>query len=167
MADIYLPVMKRTPVGWGMTDLMPRVLRNQQVVLHQKAEADMLSQLFDGRKAKPRQEVVLVAPDGITPIMVCGLGVTEVAELEDVVHRTFEESEQRIRQSGSDVDHEEMRDRAGMPTGKDRDTARREWFWAIATEAKRNIRSIPDKKKRRPDYRGGSQVSLAANPVKE
>jgi len=71
--------------------------------------------VFGGRAAKPQQEVVVVGPDGRTPILVAGLGVTEVAEIEDVIHEAVERAEKRMKDYGQQLPIQEYRERRGMP----------------------------------------------------
>lgn len=86
-----------------------------------RAEAKDLAYRLGGRAVKPTRELVLVGPDGRTPIVVPGLGVTEAAELEEVAIAAYEKREKLMRQGKPLVDFDELRDREGLPPAKEFD----------------------------------------------
>lgn len=127
--ELLVPIARRAPIAFGPPGGLPRHLSRlgaHTVVLRGKWEADVLSQIFGGRSATPQQEIVIVGPDGRTPIMVAGLGVTEVSELEETIHEAVERGEERMQSYGTMQPFDEYRERRGMPSREKVDEMTRE-----------------------------------------
>jgi hypothetical protein len=115
--DLFVPVARRVPIVYGSPDgVLSKNYQARAAVLRAKREAQDLSQIFRGRADKPQQEIVVVGPDGKTPILVAGLGVTEVAELEDTIQEAMERAEDRIKKEGQVVPTRRFREDRGLPS---------------------------------------------------
>ena len=74
----------------------------------------------------PRHEVVIVGPDGRTPILVAGLGVAEVSEIEEEVHRAYEKGEAMMKEHGTVMPFDKFRERRGLARREDVDAMTRD-----------------------------------------
>jgi len=84
-------------------------------------DARDLAYRLGGRAVKPRREIVLVGPDGQSPIVIPGAGVTEAAELEEIALETYERDAARLRAGQPLVDFDRLREEAGLPARKEFD----------------------------------------------
>ena len=144
MVDILIPIARRMPISYGNRQkILSPSFRGNAVILRSKEEINLLSQIFGGRSARPRQEVIVVGPDGRTPILVAGLGVTEVSELEDVIYEGIERGEARIKKQGTQIPFAQIRERRGMPQANEFDTKFREALHDRIERHRRNPVSAP------------------------
>jgi hypothetical protein len=56
---------------------------------------------------------MLIGPDGSTPILLIGDGVTEVAELQDMAMEAIGNQEERVQEYGRGLDFEALREKHG------------------------------------------------------
>ena len=169
MTDLLVPVAQNFhgPQGYGFTrQLLPPHLQGRVVVMEKPAQFSDISQIFGGRGVKPRQEVVVVGPDGRTPIMLCGLGLTEAAELEEEAHEAYERGQQRLKEQGSVIPFAEYRERRGLPPRERFDELYRQALADKVAEQKRNWRSNPAPDANKRYVRGSSMVAMPSNPLK-
>lgn len=157
MVDLLIPIGRRMPVAYGNPQGV--VNSTRAVVLRNKSDIANLGEIFGGRNAKPRQEIIVVGPDGRTPIMVVGLGVTEVAELEDVINEGVDRAKEKIKKYGTQMPFEEYRERHGLPRSEDFGTLFAEAVERRINEHKRNPRTNPARKPFDQFAKGKSQVT--------
>ena len=178
MVDILVPTHRNfiTRQGYGVAaPLLSPELQGRVVVMGRPQQYSDMSQVFGGRAAKPRQEVVVTGPDGRTPIMICGLGVTEVAEMEDAAHEAYERGQKRLKEQGSVVPFAEYRERRGLPDRTKFDELYRQALADKVADQKRNWRSNPAPDPMKRYTKGTAQVAMPLavpravphNPLKE
>ena len=157
---IWLPIAKQ------MTVPMQRLGRRVGTAMALKRQLGDLSQVYGGRAAKPKREVMLVGPDGQTPILIAGLGEAEVAEIEEIALAAAEKAEARMKQQGSPIDFERIRAEKGLPSADEFDARLREAAEDRVQRERRNPTSFtPGLAPRTP--RGQSFQAIPTNPVKE
>ena len=74
-----------------------------------------LGQAYGGRAGKPIGEVVLIGADGMTPLIIAGMGECEVAEMEEIALAALEKQEKNIRDNGSPINFVKYREDNGLP----------------------------------------------------
>lgn len=141
--DLLIPIARRGPMGYGSTSLLPKSYAGRVVALNAKSQTADLAAVFGGRAATPRQNIMLVGPDGRTPILVAGLGVTEVAELEELAQEAFERAEDKMKKNGTVIPFDEHRERLGMAESKDFDPLFRQALTDRIKKHKQNPISDP------------------------
>ena len=142
--------------------LPPRVAQHLYTV-NDAHDANDLAYRIGGRSKKPTREVFLVGPDGHTPIVLPGFGVTEAAELQETAQEVYELHEKRIRETGSAVDFNRLRANAGLPSSEDAPEMIREAFWNRIQQHKRNPVSDPPRQPLQTrSYVPGVDLSIGA-----
>ena len=132
---IWIPIEKYMPLV-----LSHRGQLTQMLVENRKAAGD-LAQVFGGRAAKPNGVLQIPSADGTTPIMIAGLGECEVAEMEEIAIKAYEDSVDQVKKTGATIDFDAERERAGMPPAETFDTRVREYMQDRADAGRRNFRS--------------------------
>lgn len=79
-----------------------------------RREAAGLSEMFGSRSYKPTAPILLIGPDGRTPILLIGDGVTEVSELEDLAQAAIDQQEDQIAAGGRGMDFDKLREKHGQ-----------------------------------------------------
>ena len=143
MADLLIPIARRGPMGYGSTSLLPKKYAGKVVALTAKSQTADLAEVFGGRAATPAQNIVIVGPDGRTPILIAGLGVTEVAELEELAQEAFEKAETKLKKTGTVIPFAEHRERLGKPEAKEFDGLLRQALLDRIKKHKQNPISDP------------------------
>ena len=163
--ELYLPVAFKPPI-W-ITNLAA-YSRASQLAASAKALGD-LSQIAGGRSGKPRDPVVIVGPDGQTPIMIAGMGFTEAAEIEEIGLAAIEKAEQNIKESGDAFKLDQWREDNGLCPRDEFDAHYKQALRDRAESHRRNPISDPEKPmySRRVGVRGQSMVALPTNPLAE
>jgi len=62
---------------------------------------------------KPTAPILLIGPDGRTPILIIGDGVTEAAELQDMAMAAIGKQEDEIAAHGRGMDYDKLREKHG------------------------------------------------------
>ena len=132
---LWVPIARQLPLHLVKLGQMSTMM-----IENKKFVADM-AEVFGGRAAKPAGVMTIPSIDNTTPIMVAGLGGTEVAELEDIALEAMEKDEEQYRKTHSAIDHAAERERRGAPTAESFDTRFREAMQARADHGRRNIRT--------------------------
>ena len=132
---IWVPIEQYMPLI-----LSQRGQLQQMLIQNRKAAAD-LSQIFGGRAAKPNGMLQIPAADGVTPIMIPAMGEAEVAQIEELALRAYEETQEQVKKTGTAIDFDAERERAGLPPAETFDTRVREHMQARADAGRRNFRS--------------------------
>lgn len=77
-------------------------------------EAGSIVQMFGGDPHfKPVHPILLIGPDGRTPILLIGDGVTEAAELQDMAMAYIDKQEKEIASHGRGMDFDLLRQKSG------------------------------------------------------
>lgn len=117
------------PVGYDLSWKGPAVPRTMKNHISHAAkgmkEASEIGHLF-GRSAKPFAPMLLIGPDGRTPIVVIGDGMTEAAELEDLAMEAIGHQQEQMDALGRGLDYDDMRERHGKVMREQVDTQIRE-----------------------------------------
>lgn len=66
-----------------------------------------------GPRFKPQAPLMLIGPDGSTPILLIGDGVTEAAELQDMAMEAIGNQQERVAEYGRGLDFEKLREKHG------------------------------------------------------
>ena len=111
--------------------------------LSNMAEIRDLSYSLGGRSVMPKREIVLIGPDGHSPIVIPGLGVTEAAELEDIATEVYESQEKKLRAGKEIVDFDQLREEEGLPTREEFDPLFRQALRDRIAKHKANPRTDP------------------------
>lgn len=80
-----------------------------------RVQLNDLAHLWGGRAKKPDGIVRIVGPDGKTPLLVVGLGVTEAAEMQDAASAVWERMDMVLHRTGSPIDFAGFFESMGMP----------------------------------------------------
>ena len=126
MADSSAPAQMRGQVS--------AVVRNRQ-------DAENLAARLGGRNLRP--EAPVMVDTGRSRVMVVGLGQATAAELQDLAVAAIERQETQRGKTGTDVDFDAMRERAGMMRREDVDAAVRNAMADRVARHKRNPFSDP------------------------
>jgi len=77
-------------------------------------EASNIVDLLGGDpRFKPTAPILLIGPDGRTPILIIGDGVTEAAELQDMAMEAIGKQEDEIAAHGRGMDYDRLREKHG------------------------------------------------------
>lgn len=99
-----------------------------------------------GRTHKPRQPLLVYGPDGQTPILIMGDGVTEAAELEDLALEAMERQRERMQANGGSwFNFDEARERAGAVRRENFDPAFRQALRDSVARQKANPSAYPQR----------------------
>ncbi len=135
----------------GMADLIPPDERGSVILIKGKSQVEDMAYLSGGRANRPRKPVMLVGPDGTTPVMVAGAGNVEGAELEEIALAEWERQEERIKRGRpAGIDFEAIRGRRGLPPREQFDQDFREAVQRRINAHKRNPVTDPQKQVKRP-----------------
>ncbi len=141
-APDYLGKAKARELGVTVDKLLsPRYAKTVHAVIGM-AQARDLAYRLGGRAKKPPRELVLVGPDGKTPIIIPALGCCEAAELEDIAIAACEKQQAKLDKGQEAVDFDELRRREGRPIRTEFDPMFRQ---ALRDRiAKHNINPVSD-----------------------
>lgn len=117
----YFVAERARRMGVPIYQLLSPEYANSVHAVNDAKEAHDLAYRLGGRAVMPMREIVLIGPDGRTPIVIPGLGVTEAAELEDLALEIYERKEQRLREGKPLVDFDALREEAGLPSRQEFD----------------------------------------------
>lgn len=149
LPDYYIADRARRR-GVPIHKLLSPAYANTVHAVNNATEARDLAHRLGGRAAKPAREIVLVGPDGHTPVVIPGLGVTEAAELEDISIAVYEKQEKRLREGKPQVDFDALREREGLPPTKDFDPLFRQAVRDRIAKHRANPRTDPERQPLRP-----------------
>lgn len=77
-------------------------------------EAGSIVEMLGGDpRFKPTAPILLIGPDGRTPILLIGDGVTEAAELQDMAMAAIGQQEAEIAAHGRGMDYDKLREKHG------------------------------------------------------
>ena len=106
-----------------------------------------LAHVTGGRANKPKEPIVITAWDGVTPIILAGLGEAEGAQLEDLAIEAHERSQEEGKRSGQAQDYQRIREMLGVPS---KEQFMSNWYdsleWRVDQHLK-NPRTDPAKKR--------------------
>lgn len=77
-------------------------------------EANSIVEMLGGDpRFKPTAPILLIGPDGRTPILIIGDGMTEAAELQDMAMAAIGKQEDEIAAHGRGMDYDKLREKHG------------------------------------------------------
>ncbi len=93
-----------------------------------------------GRARKPGpRPVVLVGPDGVTPIVIAFDSQTEAAEVQDIAQEAYENADARYKRLGKVIDTDTHREQRGLPSAESFDQRVREHMDRAIRQKKRTM----------------------------
>jgi hypothetical protein len=116
--------------------LLDHRVANSVLMVNGVNDVKEMAYRLGGRAMRPKQEIVLYGPHG-EAIIIPGLGVTEVAELEELALQVYEREAQRPRS----IDFERMRAESGLPSADDFSDRFKEGLRDTAKKLKGNSRT--------------------------
>lgn len=141
------------PIGYiDRSDRMPGQMANvTSTGARGMKEAGNIVDMLGGNPAfKPKAPILLVGPDGRTPILLIGDGVTEAAELQDMAQEAIGAQEDAIASHGRGMDYDKLREKHGAVRRDEAGRAISDAIQARIDHHKQNPVSDPFRQPRRP-----------------
>ncbi len=150
------------PVGY----VAPRTIAPLLSAAANEETASSIVDMFGGdRHYKPTAPIMLVGPDGRTPIILITEGEVEAAELQDMALEAIGNQEERISSFGRGLNFDELRERDGYVRREDAGNAIKD---AIAARIAHHLQNPVTDPFRQPRYaERPPQYMLGAIPQKE
>lgn len=131
--------------GIPIYDLFPSWYADRLFSVNGAREAGEISYRMGGRAVRPKDPVVLIGPDGKTPILLVGAGETEAAELEELAQAVYEKGQRRISQGKTVIPFDEIREKRGYPAREKFSDLFKQALTDRMERHRRNPRSDPPK----------------------
>lgn len=132
----------------------------------QDRQVQEIGHVFGGRAARPFQPIILVAPDGKTPICLVTDGQTEASELEEIAAAAMERGAENLKKHGAHIRFDEWRERHHLPRREDVPDLYLQALRDYVTRNRANWRSAP--KPRQDKYaKGGAMTTVPAKTWQE
>lgn len=114
-----------------------------------KAAGSLIDALGRGPRFKPMEPILLIGPDGSTPILLITEGDVEAAELQDMAMEAIGNQEERVKEHGRGLDFDKLREKHGFVRREDAPMAIKDALAARIAHHKQNPVTDPF---RQPHY---------------
>lgn len=164
--EIWLPIATNS----GLPPHLQNLARSSGFLAPSLSVLGDMDQIYKGgRAARPVREIVLVGPDGETPIMIPGMGESEIAEIEEIAQAAYEKAAATLARTGSVIDFAAERERRGLPPAEKFDELYKTALEDRIQNQRKNPTDYPSRDFARESglIKGQGQVAMPALPWKE